>query len=125
MGHHQNAVKIEFIFVIEGNGISDINYNNIMVTHNAHPIGKIIVPPKVILCWEISAELLTTSHTLNHQDGNIDIIQAIKKNADDNVAINLTKTLQSSPQACMILTMPKLMTMTHRMKLMAYLVSMP
>jgi len=90
---HQSAVKIEFIFVVEGDDTSDIDYDDISVVRSAPPIGKIIVPGDVSSCWGVGAEILTTSHTLTPADHNVDTIKAIETTADGNAVITLTNKI--------------------------------
>lgn len=103
---HNNAEKIQLIFVSEGEekpNFSDMDYDDISVENIFAPVSTLILNTTEVGCWGEGAELMITSHTL--QDKDTKVVKILKNEMIDNrtyitidTAIPKHTTLSESPE---------------------------
>ena len=87
---HASAEKIELSFVVEVDRTSDLDFDELKVVQYAPPLDLLVVPDSVLGCWGPGAEILQTSHTLDHADENVLSIESVTDNLDGTATVKTT-----------------------------------
>lgn len=85
---HAEAESIDLQFIVEDDTtFPDIDYDDLSVELHSPPVKKFILPGEVTECWDVGAEIVQTSHTLEHKDFNELIITNITLNEEGDAIV--------------------------------------